>query len=67
MNDRFGASWADQVYARDRLAEYMQGSGRPYHPWTDFFDLINPPDPAKESPAAAPLCNPVGEGLSSLE
>ncbi len=60
MNDRFGASWADQIFARDRLAEYLQRSGRPYQPWSDFFDLLNPPDPAKETPAA-PLCDPEGE------
>ncbi len=67
MNDRFGASWADQVFARDRMAEYMRRSGRPYQPWSDFFDLLNSPDPAEEMPDAAPLCDPEGGGLRIFE
>ena len=28
-----------QVFARDRLAEYLQQEGRPFVPFTDFFDI----------------------------
>lgn len=63
MNDRFGASWADLVFARDRLAGYFMKSGLSFNPWVDFHDIVSSSGSGAGLDIPAPLCNPEGEGL----
>jgi len=63
-NDRFGASWSDYIFARDRLARCCKEHGIPFNPWEDFFDIIRPGGhPAANAIAASPFCRPEGEGF----
>jgi 2-hydroxy-3-keto-5-methylthiopentenyl-1-phosphate phosphatase len=39
ITDQNMARFADVVFARDRLARFMDQSGIAYHPWENFFDL----------------------------
>ncbi len=63
MNDRFGASWADQVFARDRLAGYFQKNRISFNRWRDFYDIVNYYSSGARLDIPAPLCNPEGEGI----
>lgn len=40
-NDRYGASAADLVIARDRLADFCEKNSLAYKLWTDFYDIIS--------------------------
>ena len=31
---------ADQVFARDELADFMRDLGKPYEKWEDFYDIV---------------------------
>ena len=62
-NDRFGASWSDRIFARDRLAQICDQHGLPFTHWADFFDLLRAdhgifPTVVKPSP----FCRPEAEG-----
>ncbi|HHX86917.1 MAG TPA: MtnX-like HAD-IB family phosphatase [Firmicutes bacterium] len=63
MNDRFGASWADQVFARDRLAGFFQKSNISFNPWVDFFDIVSSAGSEAVLDISSPFCNPEGAGL----
>jgi len=39
-NDWFGASLANLVFARDKLAALFEQEGKPYRPWETFYDLV---------------------------
>ncbi len=62
-NDRFGASRADMVFARDRLAAYFKKNGFSFNPWVDFYDILRLLASGLRTNISAPLCNPEGEGL----
>lgn len=66
MNDRFGASRADVVFARDRLAAYFQKHGHTFNPWVDFNDIIRSSSSELMQDISVPLCDPEGEGLDRL-
>jgi 2-hydroxy-3-keto-5-methylthiopentenyl-1-phosphate phosphatase len=38
-SDRFGALYADVVFAKDALVEWCRGDGVPFVPWNDFDDV----------------------------
>lgn len=40
FSDRCGAESADRIFARDSLAEYLDGIGANYESWNDFFDVV---------------------------
>lgn len=62
-NDRFGASWSDQIFARDRLAQYCGEHGIPFSPWEDFFEIIRADNGGfTNTIEASPFCRPQGEG-----
>jgi 2-hydroxy-3-keto-5-methylthiopentenyl-1-phosphate phosphatase len=62
-NDRFGASWSDQIFARDRLAHYCREHGVPFHPWEDFYDLFRDDSGKRANNSSdSPFCRPEGEG-----
>ncbi len=62
-NDRFGASWSDQIFARDRLAQYCGEHRVPFSPWKDFFDIIQADsDEHTCNIGDSPFCRPEGEG-----
>ncbi len=58
MNDRFGASRADMVFARDRLAGYFQKNNFPFNPWVDFYDVMRLSGSGVKQSIPAPLCHP---------
>jgi 2-hydroxy-3-keto-5-methylthiopentenyl-1-phosphate phosphatase len=62
MNDRFGAAYADAVFARDRLAQICTAAGIPFQPWNDFYDIIEAGVPVKNNHGRK-FCNPAGEGF----
>ena len=39
MSDRYGAFYADIVFAKDVLAELCERDGIPFLPWRDFDDV----------------------------
>ncbi len=51
-SDRFGALFADAVFAKDRLATLCDGNSVPYFPWADFDDIRVTLTALQESPAA---------------
>jgi 2-hydroxy-3-keto-5-methylthiopentenyl-1-phosphate phosphatase len=40
FSDRCGAETADRIFARDSLAQYLDGEGVGYERWNDFHDII---------------------------
>jgi 2-hydroxy-3-keto-5-methylthiopentenyl-1-phosphate phosphatase len=38
-SDRFGALYADVVFAKDALVSWCRGDGVPFVPWSDFDDV----------------------------
>ncbi len=57
MTDRYGALFADVVFAKGRLAELCSLAGVRYRPWTDFDDVASvlaegavPPQPSPPGP-----------------
>jgi len=40
QTDRYGALYADIVFAKDQLAETCARDGVPFEPWTDFDDVV---------------------------
>lgn len=65
-NDRFGAFYADLIFARDQLARICRKKDVAFIPWQDFYDLIHFDSPAFNNGSAAPLCDPEREGLTAL-
>jgi len=62
-NDRFGASWSDHIFARDRLAQYCTEHSVPFSSWVNFFDLVGADNGLLTSVRqASPFCRPDGEG-----
>jgi 2-hydroxy-3-keto-5-methylthiopentenyl-1-phosphate phosphatase len=62
-NDRFGASWSDYIFARDRLADYCREHMIPFRQWEDFYDITGAV--YSEFPngiTLSPFCRPEGEG-----
>lgn len=39
LSDRFGALYADVVFAKDALVGFCRGAGVPFRPWTTFDDV----------------------------
>ncbi len=62
-NDRFGASWSDQICARDRLAEVCDEYELSYSPWEDFYDIIKIEKPDLKDCSDISLCLPQGQGI----
>ncbi|MGM0651750.1 MAG: MtnX-like HAD-IB family phosphatase [Bacillota bacterium] len=62
-NDRFGASWADHVCARDQLLAYCHKYNFSYSQWDNFYDIINIEFPQSCDRAQESLCNPRGNGV----
>ena len=55
-SDRYGALYADVVFAKDALVEHCVQDGVPYVAWKDFDDVRRWLDAARELPGAvAPL------------
>jgi HAD superfamily phosphoserine phosphatase-like hydrolase len=62
-NDRFGASWSDRIFARDRLAQFCAEHGLPFTCWADFFDLLRADQGEFASVVKpSPFCRPEAEG-----
>ena len=64
-NDRFGASWADLIFAREDLALSCEAHGLDYSPWGDFYDIINVAEPKLTDQDAISLCCPLGAGVKN--
>ncbi len=64
-NDRFGASWADLIFAREDLAHSCEKHNLAYSPWEDFYDIINVAEPKLTDREAGSLCLPLGAGVNS--
>ena len=64
-NDRFGASWADLIFAREDLAQNCEKYNLDYSPWGDFYDIINVAEPTLTDREAISLCCPLGAGVKS--
>jgi 2-hydroxy-3-keto-5-methylthiopentenyl-1-phosphate phosphatase len=64
-NDRFGASWADLIFAREELAINCEKHNLAYSPWGDFYDIINVTEPELTDREAKALCCPLGAGVKS--
>ncbi|MEW5785956.1 MAG: MtnX-like HAD-IB family phosphatase [Bacillota bacterium] len=62
-NDRFGASQADFVFARDRLADVLAEKEFPFTYWQDFYNLIGSARLENPDQKPNPLCNPWGSGF----
>jgi 2-hydroxy-3-keto-5-methylthiopentenyl-1-phosphate phosphatase len=62
-NDRFGASWADLIFAREELALTCARNNLSYSPWGDFYDIINVTEPELTDREATALCCPLGAGV----
>lgn len=62
-NDRFGASWADAICARERLASSCREFSLPFTPWQDFFDVMKVPEPDRGDHHVRALCLPRGAGV----
>jgi 2-hydroxy-3-keto-5-methylthiopentenyl-1-phosphate phosphatase len=62
VNDRFGAAYADGIYARDRLAEACTAAGIPFQKWDDFYDLIETGALIKNNHERK-FCDPAGKGF----
>lgn len=62
-NDRFASSWADYVFARDRLAAACSEKGIPFEKWQDFHDLMKPCYPVLQANGSTCLCFPGGDGV----
>lgn len=60
LNDRFGATHADLIFARagDRLAEYCSAHKIAFTPFNDFHDIIEFAYPEKLTNRIDPLCKP---------
>ncbi len=55
-SDRYGAFYADIVFAKDYLAEVCERDGVPFFPWNDFDDVRRALEAATELPGpVAPL------------
>lgn len=65
-NDRYGASWADHVHARDELLDYCQKYSIPHSQWVDFYDIINTGLPQRDDRSQESLCNPRGSGVKVI-
>jgi 2,3-diketo-5-methylthio-1-phosphopentane phosphatase len=59
-NDRFGASQADAIFARDRLASQCDAHGLRYYPWDSFLDVRSTVEEGLQftGPGAKSLCPP---------
>jgi len=64
-NDRFGASWADRIFAREDLALTCERHNLAYSPWWDFYDIINIEEPRLTDRDSGSLCSPLGAGVKS--
>jgi 2-hydroxy-3-keto-5-methylthiopentenyl-1-phosphate phosphatase len=62
-NDRFGASWADLIFAREELALTCAKNNLSYSPWGDFYDIINVAEPQLTNHESEALCCPLGAGI----
>ncbi|HSW36334.1 MAG TPA: MtnX-like HAD-IB family phosphatase [Candidatus Limnocylindrales bacterium] len=62
-NDRFGASWADCICARDNLADACRENSFPYTQWQDFYDILQVNDPELSDRSLSSLCCPLGSGV----
>jgi 2,3-diketo-5-methylthio-1-phosphopentane phosphatase len=62
-NDRFGASWGDHVFARDRLAVHCAENNIMYSQWIDFYDIIKVEKPGLSDHSETALCLPMGRGI----
>jgi 2-hydroxy-3-keto-5-methylthiopentenyl-1-phosphate phosphatase len=62
-NDRFGASWADRIFAREELAASCANYNLEYSPWDDFYDIINIEDPVLSDRSKPALCCPLDSGV----
>ena len=60
LNDRYGASHADMIYARagDRLAEFCSDQGMAFTPFEDFHDIVGFAEPLPPAGPNEPLCDP---------
>ncbi len=65
-NDRYGASWADHVCARDQLLDYCQEYGFSHSQWSDFYDIIKVDLPERYDRSQGSLCDPRGSGVKVL-
>ncbi len=55
INDRYGASWADTIFAKDLLESFALKNKYDFCPWTNFFDIVKP---EYELHNNIPLCRP---------
>lgn len=66
-NDRFGASYAHAIFARDELAGCCKASGLPYYRWDSFLDIMDLAERGIEfhDPGGLSLCpvSPVSKSL----
>ncbi|MDW7738969.1 MAG: MtnX-like HAD-IB family phosphatase [Bacillota bacterium] len=62
-NDRYGASWADHICAREGLAEHCRENSFSYTPWDDFHDIIMVEKPQFRDRSERSLCCPRGNGI----
>lgn len=62
-NDRFGASWADLVMARDGLAAACREFNLNYRQWDTFYDIINDDLYSALGRQGRVLCDPLGDGV----
>jgi 2-hydroxy-3-keto-5-methylthiopentenyl-1-phosphate phosphatase len=62
-NDRFGASHSDLVFARDRLANYLNEINTCFLYWNNFFDLLKVDEKHEIGSVLSSLCEPEGNGI----
>ncbi len=62
-NDRYGASWADKIYARDELADMCVKLSYDYTKWSDFNDLLKGENVEIIDRSQSSLCLPGKNGL----
>jgi 2-hydroxy-3-keto-5-methylthiopentenyl-1-phosphate phosphatase len=56
QTDRYGALYADLVFAKDALPDYCRADGVPFVEWTDFDDVRHVLEAAAEAPGpVAPI------------
>jgi 2-hydroxy-3-keto-5-methylthiopentenyl-1-phosphate phosphatase len=66
QSDRYGALYADLVFAKDALVAHCREDGVPFTPWTDFDDVrrvlaSGAPPPGPLAPVACPGWTPPGD------